>query len=97
MPHDRPLCGGLPLEPSCRATRFGVHELFGKLGSCFREDFGNGVGPRGGYVERPLPGCGLDLPNDRSWRLGMGRGGAGVTVSRRMKRVFPDRLFAVIV
>src|SRR5438105_12169909 len=40
MPHDRPLCGGLPLGASCRATRFGVHELCVKVGSCFREDSG---------------------------------------------------------
>jgi len=45
-----------------------VHELRVKVGSFFREDFRNGVGPRAGYVERPQPGCGLDLSNDRSGR-----------------------------
>ncbi|MGH8277483.1 MAG: hypothetical protein ACRETH_12395, partial [Steroidobacteraceae bacterium] len=46
-----------------------MHELFRKLGSCFREDFRNGGGPSGGCVEQPLLRCGLDLPNDRSWPI----------------------------
>jgi hypothetical protein len=42
-----PLCGGVPLGPSCCATRFGMHEHSVKPGSCLREDFTKDVDPHG--------------------------------------------------